>query len=85
MSVCVCVCVCVCERERERERERFESNRLCVLVARVPGYRSRGLGTIPGVTKFLEVVGVERGPVSLVRITEKLFQGNSGCGLENRN
>jgi hypothetical protein len=30
-------------------------------------------------------VGLERGPLSLVRITEELFQGNSGYGLENRN
>jgi hypothetical protein len=33
---------------------------------------------------FWEVVGLERGPLSLVRITEELFQGNSGSGLENR-
>jgi hypothetical protein len=31
---------------------------------------------------FIEAM--ERGPLSLVRITEELFQGNSGCGLENR-
>jgi hypothetical protein len=30
-------------------------------------------------------VGLERGPLSLVMIFEKLFQGNSGSGLENRN
>jgi hypothetical protein len=29
-------------------------------------------------------VGLERGPLSLVMITEELFQGNSGSGLENR-
>jgi hypothetical protein len=34
---------------------------------------------------FREVVGLERGPLSLVRITEELFQGNSGSGLKNRN
>jgi hypothetical protein len=34
---------------------------------------------------FWEVVGLERGPLSLVMITEELFQGNSGSGLENRN
>jgi hypothetical protein len=27
---------------------------LCGLVVRVPGYRSRGLGSIPGVTTFSE-------------------------------
>jgi hypothetical protein len=31
------------------------------------------------------VVGLERGPLSLVTIIEELFQGNSGSGLENRN
>jgi hypothetical protein len=29
-------------------------------------------------------MGLERGPLSLVRIIEELFQGNSGSGLENR-
>jgi hypothetical protein len=29
-------------------------------------------------------VGLELGPLSLVRITEELFQGNSGSGLEKR-
>jgi hypothetical protein len=30
-------------------------------------------------------VGLERGPLSLVRITEELFQGKSGSGPENWN
>jgi hypothetical protein len=30
-------------------------------------------------------VGLERGPLSLVRIIEELLQGNGGSGLENRN
>jgi hypothetical protein len=30
-------------------------------------------------------VGLERGPLSLVIIIEKLFQGNRGSGIENRN
>jgi hypothetical protein len=34
---------------------------------------------------FWEVVVLKRGPLSLVRIIEELFQGNSGSGLENRN
>jgi hypothetical protein len=29
-------------------------DRLCGVVARVPGYRFRGPGSIPGVTKFSE-------------------------------
>jgi hypothetical protein len=41
-------------------------------------------GSIPGATRFSEkVVGLERGPLSLLRIIEELFQGNSGSGLEN--
>jgi hypothetical protein len=34
---------------------------------------------------FWEVVGLERGPLSLVMIIEELFQGNSGSSLENQN
>jgi hypothetical protein len=42
--------------------------------------------SIPGATRFFSgVVGLELGPLSLVRIIEQLFQGNSGSGLENRN
>jgi hypothetical protein len=29
-------------------------DRLCDLVVRVPGYESRGLGSIPGATRFSE-------------------------------
>jgi hypothetical protein len=29
-------------------------DRLCILVIRVPGYRSRGKGSIPGATRFSE-------------------------------
>jgi hypothetical protein len=32
----------------------FLSDRLCGLVIRVPGYRSRGQGSIPGATRFSE-------------------------------
>jgi hypothetical protein len=46
-------------------------DRLCGLVVRVPGYKSRG----PGFDSqryqiFWEVVGLERGPLSLVMISE---------------
>jgi hypothetical protein len=43
-------------------------------------------GSIPGATRFfLEVVGLERGPLSLVRIIEELLESkSSGSGLENR-
>jgi hypothetical protein len=32
----------------------YSKDRLCGLVVRVPGYRSRDLGSIPNVTKFSE-------------------------------
>jgi hypothetical protein len=57
--MCVCVCVCVWDR-------------LCGLVVRVLGCRSGGPGSIPGTTEK-KVVGLERGPLSLVSTTEELF------------
>jgi hypothetical protein len=51
-------------------------DRLCGLVVRVLDYRSGGSGSIPGTTRFsggLEVVGLERGPLSLVSTTEALL------------
>jgi hypothetical protein len=50
-------------------------------VVRVLGYRSGGLGSIPGTTRFSEkkkknginVVGLERGTLSLVSTTEELL------------
>jgi hypothetical protein len=47
-------------------------------VVRVLGYRSGGLGSIPGTTGFSgkekkTVVGLERGPLSLVSATEELL------------
>jgi hypothetical protein len=63
-----------------------EVNRLCGLMVRVPGYRFRGPGSIPGATRFfLEVVGLERGPLRLVSTTEELLgRKSSGSGLESR-
>jgi hypothetical protein len=46
-------------------------DRLCGLVVRVLGYRSGGLGSIPGTTRK-KVVGLERGPLRLVSTTEEL-------------
>jgi hypothetical protein len=50
-------------------------DRLCSLVVRVPGYRSRG----PEFDSrryqiFWKVVGLERGPLSLVRIIAELLE-----------
>jgi hypothetical protein len=48
-------------------------------VVRVLGYRFRGPGSIPGTTRFFwkkkgkQVVGLERGPLSLVSTTEELL------------
>jgi hypothetical protein len=61
-------------------------DRLCGLVVRVPGYRSRG----PRFDSrhyqiFWEEVGLEQGPLSLVGITEELLElKSSGSGLENQ-
>jgi hypothetical protein len=63
----------------------FLTDRLCGLVARVPGYRSRD----PGFDSrhyqiFLELVGLRRDPFILVSTTEKLLGRNSsGSGIEN--
>jgi hypothetical protein len=49
------------------------SDRLCGLVVRVLGYRSWGPGSIPGTNRKKKVVGLERGPLSLVSTTEELL------------
>jgi hypothetical protein len=50
-------------------------DRLCGLVVRVLGYRSGGPGSIPCTTRKnkTKVVGLERGPLSLVSTTEELL------------
>jgi hypothetical protein len=56
---------------------------LCGLVVRVPGYRYRGPGfDSRGYQIFWEVVGLERGPLSLVR--SYLNVKVEASGLENR-
>jgi hypothetical protein len=54
-------------------------------VVRVPFYRSRGSGSISGVTRFSgEVVVLERGPLSLVSTIEELLERErSSSGLES--
>jgi hypothetical protein len=56
------------------------------LEVRVPGYGSRGpVSDSRHYQIFREVVGLERGPLSLVSTTEKLLQRkSSGSGLETR-
>jgi hypothetical protein len=60
--------------------------RLCGLVVRAPGYRSRGSGfDFRRYHIFWEVVGLEQSPLSLVRITEELLEWiSSGSGQENQ-
>jgi hypothetical protein len=45
----------------------------CGLVVRVLGYRSGGQGSIPGTTRKEKLVGLERGPLSLVSTTQELL------------
>jgi hypothetical protein len=53
-------------------------------VVRVPGYRSASPGFDSRHYKK-KVVGLERGPLSLVSATEELLESNSsGSGLEIR-
>jgi hypothetical protein len=59
--------------------------RLCGLVVRVPHCSPRGLGFDSRLYQIIrEVVGLERGPLSFMRITEELLERkSSGSGLEN--
>jgi hypothetical protein len=61
-------------------------DRLCALLVRVPGYRSRGPGLdFRSYRIFWEVVGLERGPLSLVSTIEELLERkSSSSGLESR-
>jgi hypothetical protein len=61
-------------------------DRLCGLMVRVPGYRSRGPGFGSRLYQiFWEVVGLERVQLSLVSTIEELLgRNNCGSGLENR-
>jgi hypothetical protein len=42
-------------------------------MVRVLGYRSGGPGSIPGTTREKKVVGLKRGPLSLVSTTKELL------------
>jgi hypothetical protein len=60
-------------------------DRLCGLVVTVPGCLPRGPGFDPlRYQIFCVAVGLERGPLSLMRINEELLERkSSGSGLEN--
>jgi hypothetical protein len=58
---------------------------VCGLAVRVRGYRTRGPGFAYLCYQIWVIVGLERGPLSLVRITAELFEWKiNGSGLENR-
>jgi hypothetical protein len=61
-------------------------DRLCVLVVRAPGYRTRGPGFYSrGYQIFWEVAGLERGSLNLVSTREELLgRKSSGSGLETQ-
>jgi hypothetical protein len=61
------------------------SDRLCGLVFRAQDYKLRGPGFDSRYYIFWEVVGLQQGLLSLVRITEERLEWkSSGHGLENR-
>jgi hypothetical protein len=61
-------------------------DRLCSLVIRVPGYRSRGPRIDSRHHQNFWVVGLKRGTVSIVSTTEELIgRKSSGSGLESVN
>jgi hypothetical protein len=75
--LCVCMCFCdVCVNKKQLVLQLYvsmkKSDHLCGLVARVLGYRSGGTGSIPALPEK-KVVGLERGPLSLVSTTEELL------------
>jgi hypothetical protein len=51
-----------------------ERDRLCGLMVRVPGYIQRFQFDSRRYQIFCAVVGLERGPLRLVEITEKLLE-----------
>jgi hypothetical protein len=62
------------------------SDHLCGLVVRVPGYRAGSPGfDSRALQEMKKVLGLERGPLSLVSTTEELLGRNSSrSGLEIR-
>ena len=52
----------------------YNYDRLCGLVVRVSCYRYRGPGFHPRRYQIFLVVGLERGPLSLVRSIEELLE-----------
>jgi hypothetical protein len=62
----------------------YTDDRLCGLVIRVPGYRSRGPVFDSRRYQIFWEVGLERGPLNLASTIEQLLERKSiGSGLEN--
>jgi hypothetical protein len=82
--IVICVCIlngtpCISTSTHLCPAIKF-SDRVCGLMVRVPGYSSRDPGFYSGRYQiFWEVVGLEQGPLSLLRITEELLQWKSSC------
>jgi hypothetical protein len=51
-------------------------------VVRVLDYRSGGPGSVPGTTRKEKVVGLERGPLSLVSTTEELLDRKVAASVD---
>jgi hypothetical protein len=60
-------------QQSEYSKQYRKKDRFCGLVVRFLGYRSGGPGSIPGTTRKKKVVGLERGPLSLMNTTEELL------------
>jgi hypothetical protein len=69
-------------RKKISARRMLHEDRLCCLVVRFPGYRSRDPGfDFRRYQIFREVVDLKRGPLSIVRIIEELLEWkSSGSG-----
>jgi hypothetical protein len=78
--LCVCIFVpTIIARQRFGKHVPSAKNTQAVIrIVRVLtlGYRSGGPGSIPGTTRKKKVVGLERGPLSLVSTTEELLDRN---------
>jgi hypothetical protein len=61
------------------------TDRLCGLVVRVPGYKSRDPGfDSRGYNIFWEVVGLERSPLNLMRITGELLEWKTSGSVSRK-
>jgi hypothetical protein len=82
-AIKLCVCNLATREWIERRQTEFYVNER--FWGRVPGYRSRARGFDSRRYQiFLDVAGLERGPLSLVTTEELLDRKSRGSGLERR-